>query len=374
MKSKGLIITTTAIVGSVVGIVWYSSVSGNINKETMAETQTSAPRPIPTALVEAPLGAKVRSFPGTVKAKNNVELAFSVDGLLVTLNARESRRVKKGEVLARLDERDFRNAHDAAKANYLRANSDYKRVATLHKKNVVSQSEFDTAKAAVDVARAEFEIRKKAIEDTTIVAPFDGVVAARYVENSEHVKKFTSILALKDISEIEVVFQVPERLMAQSGVQKFRSIEAKFDIDNQQWYPCKVKEYSVQADPITRTYEVTVSLKVPDELKVLPGMTSTVRVSRDVETHSDHLGPVLGIIPVEAVFTDSSGKSYIWKIPDINGAPEKIEVSLGNMHDGTVEIISGLEPGERIATAGIHSLSETMNVRPMVAGAEGLDG
>ena len=77
---------------------------------------------------------------------------------------------------------------------------------------------------------------------------------------------------------------------------------------------------------------------------------------------------------MESVFADSDGKSYIWKIPNNSGRPQKIEVTLGAMHDSSIEITSGLEPGFRIATAGIHSLSEDMLVRPMKADAEGLDG
>lgn len=374
MRARGHILTATVIVCCAGSIAWYSSVSGNINQKTALTAETNTPRPIPTTLVKEATTQKIRLFPGIVKAKSNVELAFSVDGVLVELKARESRRVRKGEVVARLDERDFRNAHDATKAKFLRSDLDFKRVATLHKKDVVSQSEFDTAKANVDVARAEFEISKKGIEDTIIVAPFDGIVAQRYVENNEHVKKFTPILALKDISEIEIVIQVPERLMAQSGIHKFKNIKASFDIDNSQWFPCKVKEHSVQADPVTRTYEVAVSLQAPDDLKVLPGMTATVKASTASTINQNHAVSALALIPVESVFSDSKGKSYIWKIPDTCGKPEKIEVTLGDMHEDSIEILSGLASGVRIATAGIHSLSESMLVRPMKNGGEGLDG
>lgn len=374
MKSRGYILTGAAIACCVASIAWYGSVSGKINPNSVLTAGAPVPRPIPTTLVKEAITQKIRSFPGIVKAKSNVELAFSVDGVLVELKARESRQVRKGEVVARLDERDFRNAHDAARANFLRSDSEFKRVSTLYKKEVVSQSEFDTAKAIVDVARAEFEISKKAMEDTIIVAPFDGLVARRYVENNEHVKKFTPILALKDISEIEIVIQVPERLMTRSGIHKFQDIKASFDIDNHQWFPGTIKEYSVQADPITRTYEVAVSLQAPEDLKVLPGMTAMVKVSTASTVSGNHMAPAVALIPVESVFADNEGKSYIWRIPDTSGKPEKIEVTLGAMYEGSIEIMSGLEPGFRIATAGIYSLNESILVRPMKDSGEGLDG
>lgn len=375
MKSKNRLIVITALVCSIGTVIWYASVSGAVKVQNGAAEDTIEARPVPTTLVTTVGKEIVRLFPGTVKARNSVDLAFSVDGVLVELNGREGRMVHEGEVLARLDERDFRNAHNAAKASFRKADADFKRSESLFKREVISQAEYDTAKTTRDVAMSEYRISEKALEDTLIKAPYDGVIAQRYVDNRQHVKKQVAILGLQDISEIEVVIQVPERLMAQGGVEKFSDISARFDVGGQNWFQGDIKEYSVESDPITRTYAVAIKFKAPVALKVLPGMTATVRATLGNSRESFKAQKAaVGLIPVESVYSGSDGKSYIWLIPDSAGHPRKQEVQLGSMSGNKIEIIGGIEPGRRIAIAGIHSLSEDMFVRPMHEGQEGLDG
>lgn len=375
MKAKKNLMIGAALVCCIGTLVWYVSVSGTESLKIDSSANDIEARPIPTTLVTEAGTEVVRMFPGTVKARNSVDLAFSVDGVLVELNGREGRVVHEGDVLARLDARDFRNAYDAAKASYSKAAADFKRSDSLFKREVISQAEYDTAKTARDVAMAEYRIREKALEDTVIKAPYDGVIAQRYVENRQHVKKQVAVLGLHDISEVEVVIQVPERLMAQGGIEKFNEISVRFDVGGQHWFHGEINEYSVQSDMITHTYAVAVRIQAPADLKVLPGMTATVRATLGKGRRAiNALNAAVGLVPVESVYSGSDGKSYIWLIPELAGAPEKQEVEVGAMSGNKIEIISGIVPGCRIATAGIHSLNEKMVVRPMRKGQEGLDG
>ena len=369
---KRLLLVGLALVCGIGTFIWYQTVSGTEGDQS-GEILPVA-RPVPTAIVSEIPTEKIRMFPGTVKARNRVDLAFSVEGLLVELNAHEGRAVKQGEVLARIDPRDFRHSHDAAKANYQRLKRELKRITALWERKVVSQAEYDAVKATYDVALAEMNIRRKALDDTVIVAPYDGVVAKRYVENKQHVKKQASILALKDISEVEVVIQVPERLMALGGTSRFRDISVRFDADREHWFPGRVTEYSVQPDALTRAYDVAVRLPSPKDIEVLPGMTATVKIAFTPSTAKGENGRAISLVPVEAVFSGSDGLAYCWLIPAQAGSPKKVKVTIGAMVNWHVEVIDGLQPGNRIATAGVHSLTEKMRVRPMKDGKEGLDG
>lgn len=119
MKPLRYIMIGAAIACSLATFAWYSSVSGTVSSQHSAATvSTPVARPVPTTLVTEASRENVRLFPGTVHATNSVELSFSVDGVLVELDGREGRIVQKGEVLARLDERDFQNGLDAARASY----------------------------------------------------------------------------------------------------------------------------------------------------------------------------------------------------------------------------------------------------------------
>lgn len=372
MKTQRYAIIGAALACAVATFAWFSSVSGTVSQESEVEA-SPIPRPIPTAIVQELSPQKVRMFPGTVKARKSADLGFSVDGLLVELNGQEGRPVKKGDILARIDQRDFQNNYQASRANYLRASADFKRADALFKRNVISQAEYDQARSANDVALAEMKIRKKGLDDTVLTAPYDAIIARRYVENNEHVKKQTAILALKDISEIEVVIEVPERLMAHDAARDFADIWVNFDADRNRWFAAGIKEYSVESDPVTRTYNLSVALHSPADMEVLPGMTATVRT---VFTPGSALSPIsaVAIVPVEAIFSTGDGNSYAWIIPEQGGKPTRQPVVVGAIRSSTIEVVEGLEPGTRIATAGVHSLSEEMVVRPMKAGGEGLDG
>lgn len=362
-----------AIVFSVGTLIWYTSVSGKLPQENVDLPQPTLARPVPTILVKEHRNEKTRLFPGTVKASSNVDLAFSIDGQLIALDGREGRPVKKGEIIAKLDPRDFINGYESSKASYLQARTEFNRAEKLIAQEVISRSEYDAAKTAIDKALAQLNISEKAKDDTVILAPFDGVVAKRYVENSEHVKKQVPVLALKDISQIEVVIKVPENLMVQGGIETFKNIEVQFDGSGDRWFAGAIKEYRVQSDPVTRTYDVSVALQPPDDLEILPGMTATVKAVFNSE-NNEMAETAICVIPMEAVFSESDGKTYVWRVPTQGGTPEKVPIELGSMHNDGIEVKKGLLQGQRIATAGVHSMTSDMQVRPMKENGEGLDG
>ena len=373
VKKKHLVIVA-AVLCAMGTTSWYAVVSGTVQLSEKKERSVATIRPVPTAIVQDALLVKKRLFPGTVQAQSRVEIAFSLDGLLVELNGQEGKSVRKGEVLAKIDQRDFLHALDAAKANYLRAETEFSRTKTLQDRKVISQAEYDNVKTTFDVARAELRIREKALGDTVIVAPYDGVVAHRYVENHEHIKKQAPVLAFKDISKIDVVIQVPEGLIAHGGTEGFKDILINFDADGERWFPGVVREFRVLSDPITRTYEVAVGVRPPGDMRVLPGMTATVSVTTSATQQIYKTAQHVRLVPVEAVFGGSDGHSYAWVIPESGGSPSKIKVTLGALCEGGVEIIDSLETGQRVAISGVHSLRENMQVRPVREGREGLDG
>ncbi|THB74918.1 MAG: efflux RND transporter periplasmic adaptor subunit [Desulfobulbaceae bacterium] len=374
MRVKRYHLVGVVTILSVALITWFNTVSGMEKKTAEEEKSTSLFRPVPTAVVQPKADVIIRQFPGTVEAKKDVELGFSIDGLLELLNAREGQRVNKGEMIARIDQRDYLHNLDAATASFENLKTELQRAIALMEKKVIPQAEYDSIKTSYDVALAELEIRKKALDDTVLVAPFDGIIARRHAEKNEHIKKQTTVVSIKDIEELEVEIGVPESLMATGGVKPFRQIEVNFDVAGDRWFPAQIREYSVQANPVTRTYEVAVGFKNPPGIEILPGMTATVRVSFTQNSLQESPNRPVFLVPVEAVFSTGDGQSYVWLIPDGNGNPEKIDVSVGPIRDKGIEVHGNIRAGMLVAIAGIHSLNEEMRVRPMIPGGEGLDG
>lgn len=335
-------------------------------------------RPIPTAIAKVVERGQSRVFPGKVRANRRAELSFSVGGKLVELNAQEGSRVKKGQVLARLDQRDFLHERDSAKARFLQAERNLDKYSSLHEQRVVTKTQFEDVQTAYDIALADLNIRQKALADTTLSAPFDGVVVSRHAENFGCMKKDEKVLSLQDISMIEVIIQVPERLLAREGAEGFTKLQVHFDGDREtdRWFAASVHEYSVESDKTTRTYDVVVGLASPADLQVFPGMTASVRTIVDNGgggSDEPEAAPIT-LIPLEAVWNGVDGGSYVWVIAPEGGHPETRKVELGSLRGDYAEIVSGLEPEAHVAIAGVHILRENALVRPQAAGKEGLDG
>jgi multidrug efflux pump subunit AcrA (membrane-fusion protein) len=115
-------------------------------------------------------------------------------------------------------------------------------------------------------------------------------------------------------------------------------------------------------------------MKPPADMEVLPGMTVTVRATVPRHDPIENWSEGLTLVPAGALVNAPSGESYVWIIGDEPGTPRKVIVTVGEPREGGIEIHSGLEPGQRIATAGVHSIDESTPVRPMHEGGEGLDG
>lgn len=371
MKYKKTIISGIAACSLLAIGFWYTTVSGTIaaNEQPMDPTL----RPIPTSEVAILAGQSYRKFPGSVRAAERVDMAFSIDGLLVELNAIEGTHVQKGKVLARLDQRDMHSDYDAAKARYDIAKKELDRAQVLIKKNVIARADFDSAESACDVAAAEMKIRKKALEDTVLTAPIDGVVAKRMIENYQHIKAKDTVLSIKNISEVDIVIQVPERFIATGGSKRFNTTKVSFDAAPGEWYDASIREFNIESDPVTRTYEVVVSLTPPENLEIYPGMTATVQAPISETAGSTIDAAQKNLVPLAAVVGDENGTSYVWIVPEQGGNPEKTIVEIGQIRRGGIEVLSGLEPGQLVAIAGVHSLTADMKVRPANVKRGGLD-
>ncbi len=379
MKSKvALVIALTIVVAAIGGASCFFKAGDNASNRKQG-SESTAPRshvvrPIPTSVVQPLPKLITREFPAKVRANKRVQLAFCVAGQLIELDAPEGRRVHQGEIVARLDPRDYRNARDVAKAKYDDAKQSFERIESLYKHDAVPAAEYDRSKAAFDMAVAELRIRQKALDDTILSAPFDGVVATRFVENHEHIRDKQPIVSIQDISRVEVMVQVPERLIARGGADSLQNITVQLDVDGGRRFEAAVRELSTEADPVTRTYKLVLAMKPPEDIKVFPGMTAMVRAEVSRRKPVDGWTPTHTLIPYAAVVNGEDGKSYVWLIDEKAAVPRRVPVVMGEPRGDGIEIRSGLRPGQRIAVAGVHSLSETMLVRPMRTGGEGLDG
>lgn len=325
-------------------------------------------RPVKILEVSGGGTAGTREYPGEIRAAQQAELAFENAGKLIELPVRDGQDVVQGQVLARLDPRDFESNRDAQNAKLAEAKADFSRVTALFEADVTSQQEFDAARSRFQVAQANADRALKNLEDDSVItAPFSGTVAKIHVENFQNVQAKQEILLLQDTSTLDVAVAIPESGFA--GNPRGRTDEERDAALNPvvfvssvegRSFPARVKEFSPTADPTSRTYEAVVSIDTPSDVTILPGMTASVRVN----ALTGESGAASSIqIPSHAAIADEQGGAYVWKIDPTSMEVSRLAVELGGLSGENVMVTSGLSAGDWIAVSGVHQLREGMRVR-----------
>lgn len=320
-----------------------------------------------------------RWFPGQATATQEANMSFRVAGTVNLISVDLGDEVKQGDVIARLDPKDYQVELDNANAQLRRAISDlelakseYARVARVFEKDpgAVSKSMVDTRKAQKDSAAAQVESARATVERasdnlryTYLKAPYDGVVVEKFVEQFEDVQAKQEIIRVLDNSSIEFTVQVPETLMEHVDKIRSRGAYVVFDTYPGIQVPAKVKEIGKEASKTTRTYPVTLIMDQPEDFKILPGMAGKAKGDQSATLEIAKAVGMVGFdIPITATFSDENKKTFVWVVDQSNNQVNKREVVLINLtEDGAM--VTGLEKGETIATAGANLLVEGQQVR-----------
>ena len=295
-------------------------------------------------------------YPGKVQALDRVEVSFEVSGKLVALVVKEGQEVNNGDVIARIDASDYQSRLDAALAKVNHAKTEVDRYANLLKEKVVAKATYDVKKKTYDVAVSDMKIAKKAVDDTTLRAPFSGMIGKKFVENYQVVQAKQPIVSLHKISGLEIIVNAPENVIGRRTDTDRAELTAEFANYPGERFPVTVKEFATEADPQTQTYRVVLSMMNPKDKKILSGMTATVFM-----VLYESSGKTVEI-PVQSVFYDEKGQAYIWKVGD-DSRVKRHQVTAGMLKQDSVEILSGLASGDKIITAGVQNLTEGQKVR-----------
>ena len=308
----------------------------------------------------------IRTFPAEVESHQGSLLAFRVNGELASLDVLAGQDVEQGQLLAKLDPEDFILQLDDRRARFELAKSQFQRFSTLLESKQASQAQFDEAKANMLIAESEFKKAKSNLEYTELRAPFSGSISQLYVENYENVVAKQSILFLQNQELLDVSIQVPERFVARVKKDSGYQPTVIFDSFPDKNYLLTVKEWDTTADPTTLTYKVVFTLPRPENFNLLPGMTGNVKIDLTKVTSVESQGL---FVPVAAVFTPADSKlankeRFVWLFNEATGEVNKRQVTVGTIHQQGIEVLTGLNVGDKIVAAGSHYLQEGMKVKP----------
>ncbi len=199
------------------------------------------------------------------------------------------------------------------------------------------------------------------LQDSTLRAPYDGVIAQRFVDEGQTIVANDRVVQFKDIEEIDIAADVPEAVMASEILlADIVNLTAELSAAPGIRFPVRIREMAKVADPVTQTFNIRVAMEAPPDIRVLPGMTASVTVEY-------RRAGVLGertLVPVEAVTEMPDGRQVAWVIDQDNVVASR-PVKLGEATAGRVEVTDGLAAGDRIVVAGVRFLREGMQVRDL---------
>ena len=338
--------------------------------EQEVEQAPEVVRPVRMLTISTLTGGESLSYPGEILGVQNAELAFEVPGRIVELPAEEGIEVTSGQLLARLDAADFQANVDAALADYDNAEITFRRFEEVFAKGAISRQDYDNQKRAFEIAEANLATARKALSDTELRAPFAGRIGRVFVDNFNNVQAKQSILLLQDLSQLDIIVNVPEQdwQRAKPGLTLAQQTEraqpyVTLPTFPKRRFPAWITEVAASADPVTRTFAARGRFDPPDDIVILPGMSATVTVNISTEDVTGLENAVQ--IPANAIVGGNDGGSYVWIVDEDSMTVSLSPVTPGQMSGSTITVLDGLASGDRIAVSGVQHLAEGMKVREL---------
>src|SRR5271157_883657 len=338
-------------------------VAEGCNRETTAEAPP--PRPVRTVIAEkSELGQSV-VLTGQILAEKESALAFRIGGRILERSAGVGDRVTSDQVLAKLDPQNELNALRSARAALSAAQgrleqdaNQFQRQQQLLDRGFTTRVLFDqaqqayrTAQAAVDDAKAQLEIAEDRVGYTELKANVSGTITARGAEAGEVVQAGQMVFQVARDSGWDAVFDVPAQVIRSAPADA--PITVALADDPSVTAKGLVRQVDPQADPITRTFKVRVSVNNPPTAMRL-GATATGRMEME---------SAKGIaIPARAL-TEVDRKPAVWIVDPVSLTVSLHPVEVLRFDPGTVVISAGLEVGEVVVTAGVQALHPGQKVR-----------
>ena len=351
-------------------ILWTALIVATVTACDKPVPPTSQARPVRTVTVERPAEGETVSLTGHIRAKDQVNVAFRLDGRMIERPVNVGDVLKAGQVVAKLDPQIQQNGLNTAQANLasveallVQARLTLGRQQQLVKDGWTSRANFDEARqkfetiqAQVDAAQAQVRTAQEQLSYTVLTADAPGAVTAKGAEPGEVVHAGQMIVQLAGQGGRDAVFDVPEQHIRAGPRDPL--VQIALTNDPTVRATGRVREVSPQADSATRTWQVKVGIIDPPQGMEL-GSTVTGRIK---------LAAPPGVEVPASALTEADGNPAVWVVDPQSKTVSLRNVDVSRYDPATVVISQGLETGDLVVTAGVQVLRPGQKVRLLGAG------
>lgn len=334
---------------------------------------TNVIRPVLSTVVADVETIREAVYPGRAQAVRELNIAFEVDGKILTRFADVGTIIEKGDVLATLDPepylarvRALEGQRAALIATLENAETELARREQLVKNNHVAQARVDDQIALVRSTKANIEAIEGSLDEarlalgyTTLTAPFDGTVSETFAEQFQNTAAGQPILRILDTSRIEMEISVPESLISLEPY--VQNVDVEFSSLPDMTFSAQIARVGNEASLSTRTYPVTIVMDQNPDAKIHPGMAGHATAQVKLPESFNDTGI---LVPAGAVFSPNSAApndTFVWSIDPATNTVSATPVVVKSFVDRGL-LVSGITPGTRIATAGANTLTEGQEV------------
>lgn len=290
---------------------------------------------------------------GTIEAIEAITVVSEIDATVVGLPFKEGLEIKRGGLIAQLDDSQLAAEVERAEALLAQSQASYDRVKTIVEQKAGAPQDLDDAAAALKVAKANLALAKARFAKTRIVAPFTGIIGARRVSVGTFLRVGQAITDLANIDAIRVNFSAPERFLSQL------SDGGEVTVSTTAYPGYELKGKIIVIEPVveaaTRSARIVARVENPGR-KFRPGMSANVSAVLSER-------PNAITIPNEAIFA-SGNQSFVFVVK-ADSTVARVALTLGTRLANVVEVTEGLEPGMKVVRAGHQKLYDGAKVMPI---------
>jgi membrane fusion protein (multidrug efflux system) len=314
--------------------------------EAIAAEPTPSGLPVTVAPVSVRPSARVVNFVGTLYGNEEVMLSSQVEGQIRALTVDLGDQVVAGQVLAQIDDDQWRARLREAEAMLAKARADEARGRQLRERKIISVQEYETMKTQAEVAQAQRDTLTVTIDHARVVSPITGAVAKRFVSVGEYVRPGSQLYSLVAQDPLKLRGDVPERFAHE--LQVGQSVQVRIDAFPEAVFDGRLARISPASNPQNRSVSVEAEVANRDH-RLKPGFFANAAVI----TRTDDRAVM---VPQEALMT-FAGVTRLFVIND--GTAHQRTVQTGTRSSGDmVEILDGVAPGDVVAISGLTKLSE----------------